>query len=130
MPLLTGTAGNTGSQAAVTVTRALAVGEVRPKDILLVMWREMRVGVVLGALLGSLGFGLAWLAFGYEFAEVIGVTLLFICTLAATVGGAMPLIGRALGVDPAVFSTPFIATFCDATSLLVYFGMATWLMGL
>lgn len=130
VPLLTGTAGNTGSQAAVTVTRALAVGEVRPKDILLVMWREMRVGVVLGALLGSLGFGLAWLAFGYEFAEVIGVTLLFICTLAATVGGAMPLIGRALGVDPAVFSTPFIATFCDATSLLVYFGMATWLMGL
>lgn len=130
VPLLTGTAGNTGSQAAVTVTRALAMGEVRPRDILLVMWREVRVGLMLGALLGGLGFGLASLVFGLAIGEVIGITLLFICTLAATVGGAMPLIARAVRADPAVFSTPFIATFCDATSLVVYFLMATWLLGL
>lgn len=130
VPLLTGTAGNTGSQAAVTVTRALAMGEVRPRDILLVMWREVRVGLMLGALLGTLGFALASIVFGIEIGEVIGITLLCVCTLAATVGGAMPLIARAVRADPAVFSTPFIATFCDATSLLVYFGMATWLLGL
>ncbi|MBP2436840.1 magnesium transporter [Microbacterium amylolyticum] len=130
VPLLTGTAGNTGSQAAVTLTRALAMGDVRPRDILLVMWREVRVGMMLGALLGGLGFVLASLVFGIEFGEVIGLTLIFICTLAATVGGAMPLIAQAVRADPAVFSTPFIATFCDATSLLVYFGVATWLMGL
>lgn len=130
VPLLTGTAGNTGSQAAVTVTRALALGEVRPRDILLVMWREVRVGLMLGALLGTIGFGAASLVFGLEFGEVIGITLLCVCTLAATVGGAMPLIARAVRADPAVFSTPFIATFCDATSLVIYFLMATWLLGL
>ncbi|MGI6878389.1 magnesium transporter [Microbacterium sp. gxy059] len=130
VPLLTGTAGNTGSQAATTVTRALAVGEVRPKDVFLVMWREVRVGLTLGALLGGLGFVLASLVFGMHFGEVIGITLLCICTLAATVGGMMPLLARAVGADPAVFSTPFIATFCDATSLVIYFAMATWLMGL
>lgn len=130
VPLLTGTAGNTGSQAAVTVTRALALGEVRPRDILLVMWREVRVGLMLGALLGGLGFVGASLVFGAEMGEVIGITLLCVCTLAATVGGAMPLIARAVRADPAVFSTPFIATFCDATSLVIYFLMATWLLGL
>jgi len=130
VPLLTGTAGNTGSQAAVTVTRALALGEVRPRDILQVLWREVRVGVLLGALLGGLGFVLASLVFGVEMGEVIGFTLLCVCTLAAAVGGAMPLLARAVRADPAVFSTPFIATFCDATSLVIYFLMATWLLGL
>lgn len=130
VPLLTGTAGNTGSQAATTVTRALAMGEVRPKDVFLVMWREVRVGLLLGALLGGLGFALASLVFGMHFGEVIGITLVCICTLAATVGGMMPLLARAVGADPAVFSTPFIATFCDATSLVIYSGMATWLLGL
>lgn len=130
VPLLTGTAGNTGSQAAVTVTRALAMGEVRPRDILLVMWREVRVGMLLGALLGGLGFVLASIVFGPELGEVIGLTLFAICTLAATVGGAMPLIARTVRADPAVFSTPFIATFCDASSLVIYFLLATWLLGL
>jgi Mg2+ transporter (mgtE) len=130
IPLLTGTAGNTGSQAATTVTRALALGEVGPRDALRVAWREVRVGLTLGSGLGALGFAFGSLAFDPVLGLVIGLTLVFVCTLAATVGGLMPLVARALGADPAVFSTPFISTFCDATSLVIYFAVATWLLGL
>jgi len=130
VPLLTGTAGNTGSQAATTVTRALAMGEVRKRDALVVAWREVRVGLILGSLLGVLGLVLGTLVFGVALGAVLGVTLVAICTLAATVGGLMPMLASAVRADPAVFSTPFISTFCDATSLVIYFAVATWILQL
>ena len=130
IPLLTGTAGNAGAQAATTVTRALALGEVSARDVLAVAWRERRVGLLLGGLLGALGFVLASLVFDTTFGAVIGLTLVAVCAIAATVGGAMPMLARALHADPAVFSTPFISTFCDATSLIIYFGIATQLLHL
>lgn len=130
IPLLIGTGGNAGAQAASTVTRALAVGEVRPRDIGVVFLREVRVGGLLGLLLGMVGFGLAGLVFGWNFGAVIGLTLLAICTAAATVGGLMPLLARAVKADPAVFSTPFIATFVDATGLILYFTIANLILGL
>ena len=77
-----------------------------------------------------LGFTLASIVFGVGFGLVIGLTLLFICTLAATVGGAMPILAKLLRADPAVFSTPFISTFCDATSLIIYFLVASWVLQL
>lgn len=129
IPLLTGTGGNTGSQAATTVTRALAVGDVRPRDIGAVLFREIRVGATMGAMLGTLGFVIAGLVYDWHLGLVIGSTLLAICTLAATVGGAMPLLAKKIGVDPAVFSTPFISTFCDATGLIVYFAIAKLVLG-
>lgn len=124
IPLLTGTGGNTGSQAATTITRALAVGDVRTSDVWLVLLREVRVGTMLGLLLGSLGFVLASLVYDVPTGAVIGLTLLCVCAMAATVGGAMPLLAKTIHVDPAVFSTPFITTFCDATGLLIYFTIA------
>lgn len=124
IPLLTGTGGNTGSQAATTITRALAMGEVGPGDVGKVLLREVRVGTMLGLLLGTVGFTLASLVYDVPTGLVIGTTLLCVCALAATVGGAMPLIAKAIRVDPAVFSTPFITTFCDATGLLIYFSLA------
>lgn len=130
IPLLTGTGGNTGNQAATTVTRSLALGDVRKRDILAVMWREMRVGLMMGSLLGVLGFGLASLVYGVDIGVVIGATLLAICTMSATVGGAMPIIAKSVGADPAVFSNPFISTFCDATGLIIYFAIAINVLGL
>lgn len=130
IPLLTGTGGNTGNQAATTVTRALALGDVKKSDILKVMWREVRVGLMLGAVLGGLGFALASLVYGADLGAVIGLTLLSICTMSATVGGAMPIIAKTVGADPAVFSNPFISTFCDATGLIIYFLIATSILGL
>lgn len=131
VPLLIGTGGNTGNQAATTVTRALALQEVRPRDILRVLGRELRVGLALGALLGALGFVVASPFFGVRVGAVIGATLIAICSMAASVGGLMPLVAKVIGVDPAVFSNPFISTFVDATGLVIYFliaraALATW----
>ena len=130
VPLLIGLGGNTGNQAATTVTRALALQDVRTKDIWQVLFRELRVGALLGLLLGLIGFGLAWAFFGIEIGIVIGLTLFAICTVAATVGGVMPLVGLALRADPAVFSNPFITTFVDATGLVIYFLIAKSVLGL
>ena len=130
IPLLIGTGGNTGNQAATTITRALALGDVRPRDVLKVVAREVRVGAWLGLLLGGLGFAVAAVVFTVPLGLVIGLTLLGVCTMAATVGGLMPLLGKALKVDPAVFSNPFISTFVDATGLIIYFLIASAVLGL
>lgn len=124
VPLLIGTGGNTGNQAATTVTRALALNDVRPRDIARVMFREFQVGLSLGLILGGVGFAITSVIFDRSIGLVIGLTLLSVCTMAATVGGAMPLIAKAVRADPAVFSNPFITTFVDATGLIIYFLIA------
>ena len=130
IPLLIGTGGNTGNQAATTITRALALGDVRPRDFLKVFAREVRVGAFLGLLLGTLGFVIASLAFTVPLGWVIGLTLLGVCTMAASIGGLMPMLGKAVKADPAVFSNPFISTFVDAAGLIIYFLIATSILGL
>ncbi len=130
IPLLTGTGGNTGNQAATTVTRALALNDVHKRDIVQVMWRELRVGLMLGAALGALGFAGASLVYGADIGVVIGATLLLVCAMSATVGGMMPIVAKVVGADPAVFSNPFISTFCDATGLIIYFFIAKAVLGL
>lgn len=130
VPLLIGTGGNTGNQAATTVTRSLALGEVAPRDVLRVLSREIRVGFCLGLLLGSLGFLFAGLIYEWQIGLVIALTLVAVCTVAASVGGMMPLIARSIHVDPAVFSNPFISTFTDATGLVIYFLIAKAVLGI
>lgn len=130
VPLLIGTGGNTGNQAATTVTRALALGDVRVRDVGRVALREVRIGALLGATLGALGFAGVGVIYGWDVGAVIGLTLLAVCVLAATVGGVMPMVARALKVDPAVFSNPFITTFVDASGLVVYFLIARAVLGL
>ncbi|MDY3128274.1 MAG: magnesium transporter [Corynebacterium sp.] len=130
IPLLTGTGGNTGNQAATTVTRALALGDVRKQDVIQVLWREFRVGSLLGSVLGLLGFILASVVYGLNIGIVIGLTLLLVCMMSASVGGLMPIIAKAIGADPAVFSNPFISTFCDATGLIIYFLIAKTVLGI
>src|SRR6188474_1060659 len=129
IPLVIGTGGNTGAQAATTVTRALALGEVRFDDLWVVVLREARVGFLLGAMLGLLAFLPTWLFVGREIAIVVSVTLLTVCTLAALVGSLLPLVARRVGVDPAVVSAPFITTLVDATGLVVYFVVARTVLG-
>ncbi|WP_309126977.1 magnesium transporter [Microbacterium sp.] len=130
VPLLIGTGGNTGNQAATTVTRSLALGEVTPGDVRRVLSREIRVGFSLGLLLGLLGFALAGLVYDWHVGLVIGLTLVAVCTVAASIGGIMPLAARAIKVDPAVFSNPFITTFVDATGLIIYFLIARAVLGI
>ena len=130
IPLLTGIGGNTGSQAATTVTRALAMDEIGLRDFLRVAGKELTTGLLLGVLLAVPAFAIASPLYGIEIGAVIALTLTVNCPIAAVVGGSIPIVAKASRVDPAVVSTPFISTFCDASGLLVYFTIAIALLGL
>lgn len=124
IPLLIDTGGNSGSQAATVVIRAMAVGEVRFADLPLIVWRETRVGVLLGAMLAIVGFPIVALFFSTPIATVVSLTLVSICTWASFAGGMLPLLAKRLGIDPAVVSAPLITTLVDATGLVIYFLIA------
>ncbi|MGJ7560036.1 magnesium transporter [Brevibacterium casei] len=130
IPLLTGIGGNTGSQAATTVTRALAMDEVGLRDWFRVAGKELSTGLLLGVLLAVPAFAIASPLYGIEIGAIIALTLIVNCPVAAFVGGSIPIVAKACRVDPAVVSTPFISTFCDASALLVYFTIAISIMGL
>lgn len=126
IPLLIGTGGNAGSQAVGTIIRALALGEVQFSDVLKVLTREWLTGLLLGILLGILGFLFAWIGLGMppRFAMVIGLTILGICVWANVVGSMVPLFATWLGIDPAVVSAPLISTLVDVTGLVIYYVIA------
>lgn len=129
VPMLIGTGGNTGAQAATLVVRAMAVGEVRLSDVTKIIRREVRVGLLLGAMLAAVAVPVVALIYHLPIAIVIGLTLLGICTWASLAGGMLPLIARRIGIDPAVVSSPFIATLVDATGLVMYFLIAYAIIG-
>jgi magnesium transporter len=130
VPLLIGTGGNSGAQAATAVIRAMAVGEVRFSDLPRIVWREARVGVMLGLMLAVAVFVPVALIWESDLALVVSLTLVTICTWATFIGSGLPLVARRLGVDPAVMSAPFITTLVDATGLIFYFVYATLILGL
>jgi len=130
IPLLIGTGGNAGAQAATTVVRALAVSDVRFRDLPRVVLREVFTGFTLGAILGAIAFIPASILVSQQIAIVLGIALLVVCTLATLIGSLIPLIAQRVHVDPAVVSAPFITTIVDATGLVVYFLVARAVLGL
>lgn len=130
IPLLIGIGGNAGAQAATTIVRAMATENLGTGDLAKVVLRETSVGFLLGSLLGTVAFLLVALIFGETIAIIVGLTLVAVCTLATLVGSAMPLLARAVGIDPAVISAPVVTTLVDATGLLVYFLIAQAVLGL
>jgi magnesium transporter len=131
IPLLIGTGGNTGAQTVSTVIRGLALGEIRSRDTLRVILRELFSGLLLGSLLGCVAF--AWtLLWGYaiQLAAVVGLTIVAICLWANVIGSLVPLVARKIGIDPAVVSAPLITTLVDATGLAIYLLIAKVLLGL
>lgn len=130
IPLLVGTGGNAGAQAATAVVRALALGEVRTRDVLRVAWRECRVGLLLGAMLGAMGLGIGSVFVDVPIAVTVALSLVLICSWAATIGATMPLVAKRVGIDPAVISAPLVTTLVDATGLVIYFLIARTVLGL
>ncbi|WP_107658577.1 magnesium transporter [Nocardia suismassiliense] len=130
IPLLIGAGGNAGAQAATACVRALAVGEVRVTDLFKVIWRECRVGLVLGSMLAAAGLVIGGLFVDLRVALVVGITLVLICGWAATIGGTMPLLAKKLRIDPAVVSAPMVTTLVDATGLIIYFTTAKLVLGI
>lgn len=125
IPLLIGTGGNAGAQTVTTVIRALALQEVRASDVLGVLLREGRTGLLLGLLLSGVAF--AWVlisGFTSDVALVVSITVLAITLWANIVGALIPILASKIGVDPTVMSAPLISTLVDATGLLIYFTVA------
>ncbi|SED88886.1 magnesium transporter [Ruania alba] len=130
IPLLIGTGGNAGSQAATTIVRSMAVGDVRTADVWRVLGRELLTGALLGFSLAAVGIApAAWVA-GWDIAAVLALTVVGVCSLATTVGACIPLVARRIGIDPAIVSAPFISTFVDTTGLVLYFSIAKLILGI
>ena len=139
IPMLSGTGGNSGTQASTAVIRALSLGEVRFSDLLRVLWKEFRVSLCCGACLAAANFVKMmvvdrWLMNNPE--VTAPVALVVCCTLVGTVlcaklvGCSLPLLAEKAGFDPAVMASPFISTIVDSISLLIYFQFATALLGI
>uniref|UniRef100_UPI00405604BB magnesium transporter n=1 Tax=Acetatifactor sp. TaxID=1872090 RepID=UPI00405604BB len=132
IPMLMGTGGNAGAQASVTVIRGISLGEIEYRDVPRIIWKEVRVAVICGVCLGIANFGKVMLFdhLGMMVALVISLSLVAVVLLAMFVGCVLPIIAKRLGLDPAVMASPFITTIVDALSLIVYFQMATILLGI
>ena len=132
IPMLTGSAGNSGSQTSVTIIRNMALGEVELGDWLRVLWKEARVGVVCGAALAAVNFLRMMIFSGTTvvISLIVSVTLMLAIVMAASVGCLLPMGAKRLGLDPAVMASPMITTIVDAASLLLYFMIASVMLGL
>ncbi len=133
IPMLMGTGGNSGSQASVTVIRGLSLGEIDVRDILRVLWKEIRVSVLCGVSLAIACFvkiifidGMLLKTPGVtnNVALVVALTLCLTVICAKVIGCVLPIIAKKMKLDPAVMASPFITTVVDGVSLLVYFGIA------
>lgn len=132
IPMLMDTGGNCGSQSSVTVIRGLSLGEVGFSDWLRVIWKETRISTLCALALAAVNFLrlLAMSSVGTAVAATVSLTLAATVILADLVGGILPILAKRLGFDPAVMASPLITTVVDAMSLLVYFQLASWLLGI
>lgn len=132
IPMLMGTGGNAGGQASVTVIRGLSLGEIEYRDVPHIIWKEIRVAVICGLCLSVANFGKLMLfdGVGLMVALVVSLSLVAVVLLAMFVGCLLPVGAKRIGLDPAVMASPIITTVVDALSLIVYFQMATILLGI
>jgi len=130
IPMLMDTAGNAGSQASVTVIRSLVLGELKFGDILKVIFKEVRVGILVGVALALVNFIRVCFIEGYDLgiAITISLTLIFTVIIAKIIGGTLPMIAKRIGLDPAIMASPLITTIADAISLTIYFSLAVWIL--
>ncbi len=132
LPMLMDTGGNSGSQASITIIRGLSLGEIEFKDIIKVIFKEVRVASLCGLTLAAVSFlKLLFLdRVGPTVAAVVSLTLFATVLMAKIIGCILPMFSKKIGLDPAVMSAPFITTIVDALSLIVYFGIASALLRL
>lgn len=131
IPMLMDTGGNAGGQASVSVIRALSLGDIEFKDIFKVMFKEARVALLCAVTLGICNFVKLLLIDRVTFlvATVVCLTLIITMIIAKLIGCILPMLAKKIGFDPAVMASPFITTIVDACSLLVYFNIASLLLG-
>lgn len=134
VPLIISSGGNSGSQSAALIIRALAVGDVEPSDWLKVLSRELLVSLALGLVLGALGFARAFFAVApgedpMTLGLAVSLSTVGVVLVGSLCGSLLPLAIQRVGWDPAVSSTPFIASLVDVVGLLIYLSVAGWILG-
>ena len=126
IPMLMSTGGNSGSQSSTMIIRGMSVGEIEPSDILKVIWKEVRVGVICGLCLAVVNY--VRLIIIYPGREMICLTVVlsifFIVIIAKTIGCTLPIGAKVLKLDPAIMASPMITTIVDCLSLMIYFALA------
>ena len=127
MPLIMRTGGNSGAQASTPVIRGIALGEIELSDIKSILWKEIRVSILVGVALSGLIFSYIFFIkqAGILLGLIISITLLLVIIIAKMIGGALPLLAKTLGLDPAIMAGPMITSIIDAVSILIYFAFAS-----
>ena len=130
VPMLTGTGGNCGSQSSTLIIRGLATDEIEFKDILKVIFKELRVAALVGTMLAVVNGIRIMLMYSGEMKLAITLGITIICTviLAKVIGCALPLVAKKVGLDPALMAAPLITTLVDTGTILLYFTIATTIM--
>lgn len=131
IPLLIGTGGNAGSQTTSTIIRAIALGEFDSKGVLRPLWHELRIGLLLGLVMGVVAYGRALLwGTNSGVALTVSLAIFAIVVWANSLGAVLPLLARRLRIDPTVVSGPAMSTLVDATGLFIYMTIAGVILGL
>lgn len=132
MPMLMGTGGNTGSQASTLIIRGLATDEVEPSDALKIIWKELRIGILIGTILSAVNFLRVCFLDGHGPMVALTVcgAMLFIVIFAKLIGSMIPLIVKKVKLDPALIANPAISSVSDAVALSIYFVMARLFLGI
>ncbi len=130
IPLITATGGNTGAQSSSLLIRALAIGEIGRGHVLRIGLRETTMGLFLGAFLGTLGYwrALLWNS-GHEVALIVAITLIGVCVFGSFVGAMLPILLERIKIDPAIASSPFVASIVDVSGILLYMAVASTILG-
>lgn len=125
IPMLTDTGGNAGSQSSTMIIRGLATGDLTIRDLPRVLWKEMRVALVVGSVLSAVNFVRIGIQYG-DWMIGLAVALTMMCTviMAKVIGGVLPLLANALHIDPAIMAAPLITTIVDACSLMIFFAIS------
>ncbi len=131
IPMIMDTGGNCGSQSSTLIIRGLATDEIKIKDVFKALWKEIRVAAIVGTVLAAVnGVRIAIQYKDIQLATVLGATLIVTVILAKSLGCLLPILAKKLKLDPAVMVAPLITTLVDICSILVYFEIATAIMGL
>lgn len=132
LPLLMGTGGNTGSQAATLIIRGMTVGDIELRDATKVCWKELRISLCIGLVLSAINFVKILVIDGQSplIASVVCISMIIVVAFAKMIGSMLPMLAKRVGIDPALMANPMISSTTDMISVLTYFLMASLILGI
>ena len=132
IPMLMDTGGNCGAQSSTMIIRGLALDEITPKDIMKIMFKEIRIAVVVGLILAAVNTLRIYIMYSGQdplfLSAVTGLSLIATVVIAKMLGGVLPILAKLCKLDPALMASPLITTIVDTCSVIIFFNIALWIM--